>query len=99
MSEPSRPAAHPLLTDPLLIDLRSPEERAARPLRVPSRALSSDAIEDSAHGLGPEDGPLTVVCSRGTRADLAARYLRADGLDAVRGELGDWLIQGKERSD
>ncbi|MHA0035112.1 rhodanese-like domain-containing protein [Deinococcus sp. PESE-13] len=66
-----------------VIDLRPVGEREAAPLtgaRV--TALTLAQIEDGQHGLTPAAGPLLVVCSRGTQADLAARYLRSDGLDA-----------------
>ncbi|SEJ22337.1 hypothetical protein SAMN04488058_10531 [Deinococcus reticulitermitis] len=69
---------------PTVIDLRRPEERERAPLPG-SVALTLEEIEDGAHGLRPEQGPFTVICTLGTRADLAARYLRADGLDARRG--------------
>lgn len=69
-----------------LIDLRSAELRAAQPLTgLPNRrlAVSLDAIEEGTHGLTPDLGPLLVVCERGVRSTLAARLLRADGLDAT----------------
>ncbi|ULH15809.1 rhodanese-like domain-containing protein [Deinococcus sp. KNUC1210] len=67
-----------------VIDLRSEQARAAQPLRLPSRvlAVSLAQIEDGVHGLTPDLGPLLVVCERGARSGLAARLLRADGLDA-----------------
>ena len=40
-------------------------------------------IEEGEHGLSADDGPLIVVCERGVRSTLAARFLRADGLEAV----------------
>ena len=68
---------------PHLIDLRPAAERLAAPLPGPRvTALTLAQIEDGEHGLTPAAGPLLVVCSRGTQADLAARYLRSDGLDA-----------------
>ena len=71
--------------DVLLIDLRSEVLRAAVPLPpLPNRTLllSLDEIEEGVHGLTPAAGPLLVVCERGVRSTLAARLLRADGLDA-----------------
>lgn len=68
-----------------LIDLRP--EPLRRPL-LPDltahavRVVSLDDIENGAHGLTRDLGPLLVVCERGVRSALAARYLRADGLDA-----------------
>ncbi|MFW8626062.1 rhodanese-like domain-containing protein [Deinococcus sp. ME38] len=68
-----------------LIDLRP--EPLRRPL-LPDltahavRVVSLDDIENGSHGLTRNLGPLLVVCERGVRSALAARYLRADGLDA-----------------
>lgn len=68
-----------------LIDLRP--EPLRRPL-LPDltahtvRVVSLDDIENGSHGLTRDLGPLLVVCERGVRSALAARYLRADGLDA-----------------
>ncbi|MCD0162779.1 MULTISPECIES: rhodanese-like domain-containing protein [unclassified Deinococcus] len=79
----SRPA--PLPDGVTLIDLRP--EPLRRPLlsgltAQPVRVVSLDDIETGAHGLTRDLGPLLVVCERGVRSALAARYLRADGLDA-----------------
>ncbi|WP_425147096.1 rhodanese-like domain-containing protein [Deinococcus sp.] len=69
---------------PTLIDLRAAAARAAQPLTWPARviALSLEQIEEGTHGLTPDLGPLLVVCERGARSGLAARLLRADGLEA-----------------
>lgn len=76
----------PLPEGVTVIDLRPAELRLAQPLEAltaqPVLALSLDQIEDGAHGLSPASGPLLVLCERGVRSGLAARYLRADGLDA-----------------
>lgn len=78
---------------PHFIDLRPSKQRAAAPLAPPEQvtALTLEQIEDGQHGLTSALGPLLVVCQRGTQADLAARYLRADGLDAQawRGNLSN----------
>ncbi|WP_102125480.1 rhodanese-like domain-containing protein [Deinococcus planocerae] len=70
-----------------VIDLRPEDLRRREPLErltpLPVRAVSLDAIEEGTHGLGPDLGPLVVVCERGARSGLAARYLQADGLEAV----------------
>lgn len=68
-----------------VVDLRPPELRLADPLKlnVPVRAVTLEQIEAGTHGLTPDLGPLLVVCERGVRSGLAARYLRADGLDAA----------------
>lgn len=70
-----------------LLDLRPESLRAAQPLGalMPHHrlvTLSLDEIEDARHGLTPADGPLLVLCERGVRSQLAARFLRADGLNA-----------------
>ncbi|MBB6017027.1 rhodanese-like domain-containing protein [Deinococcus radiopugnans] len=77
----------PLPEGVTVIDLRPAELRFAQPLEPllsgrPVLALSLDQIEDGAHGLTPASGPLLVICERGVRSGLAARYLRADGLEA-----------------
>ena len=72
--------------DTLIIDLRPQELRFRDPLERllpnPVRAVALDRIEGGAHGLTPDLGPLLVVCERGPRSQLAAQYLRADGLEA-----------------
>ncbi|GHF30007.1 rhodanese-related sulfurtransferase [Deinococcus metalli] len=69
-----------------VIDLRPDDLRAAQPLDglipLPVVAVTLDAIEEGQHALAPLTAPLVVVCERGVRSGLAARYLRADGLDA-----------------
>lgn len=73
----------PPLSECTVVDLRSDAARQAEPLpAVRLVVLSLDAIEDGQHSLKPEHGPLLVVCERGPRSSLAARYLRADGLQA-----------------
>ena len=73
--------------DLTIIDLRTEALRLAQPLAplVPNRvrALSLEQIEAGGHGLEAADGPLLVICERGVRSGLAARFLRADGLDAA----------------
>ena len=73
--------------DQLVIDLRSAALRETEPLSalIPNalRAVSLEQIEEGQHGLTPADGPLTVICERGIRSTLAARFLRADGLEAA----------------
>lgn len=69
-----------------LIDLRPDDLRRREPLEpltgLPARAVSLEAIEAGTHGLSAGLGPLVVICERGVRSGLAARYLRADGLEA-----------------
>ena len=70
-----------------LIDLRPAALRAGEPLatRLPNRVIALELadIEEGRHDLTPADGPLLVVCERGARSGLAARLLRAEGLDAA----------------
>lgn len=78
-----------MLPDPrhLIIDLRPDALRQAEPLSAltpnPSRVVTLAQIEEGEHGLTPADSPLVVICERGVRSTLAARFLRADGLEAV----------------
>ena len=78
-----------MLLDPrhLVIDLRPDALREAEPLSAltpnPSRAVTLAQIEEGEHGLSAADGPLVVICERGVRSTLAARFLRADGLEAA----------------
>lgn len=69
-----------------VIDLRPADLRSREPLErltaLPVLAVSLESVENGTHGLGVGLGPLVVVCERGVRSGLAARYLRADGLDA-----------------
>ena len=65
-----------------VIDLRPAAERAACPLPGPVLVLSLDEIEGGVPEL-PSGPPYLVVCRRGPQADLAARYLRADGYSAA----------------
>lgn len=69
-----------------LIDLRPGELRRREPLEalttLPVRPVALEAIEDGTHGLSADLGPLVVICERGVRSGLAARYLQADGLEA-----------------
>ncbi|GAA4007537.1 rhodanese-like domain-containing protein [Deinococcus rubellus] len=71
----------------LVIDLRPGALQRAEPLSSlipnPSRAVTLAQIEEGEHGLSAADGPLVVLCERGVRSTLAARFLRADGLEAV----------------
>lgn len=74
-----------MLPDPsvTLVDLRPQELRWREPLEGllpnPVVALSLERIEKKEHGL---TGRVVVVCEIGLRSNVAAMYLRADGLDA-----------------
>lgn len=87
-----------------VIDLRPEDLRRREPLgRLtlnPVRAVSLDAIEDGTHGLSPDLGPLVVICERGVRSGLAARYLQADGLEvtAYPGGVPALVREGEEKA-
>lgn len=76
----------PLPATGTLIDLRPDNLRDAQPLTglspLPVVPVTLDAIEEGTHRLRDLTPPLTVICERGVRSGLAARYLRADGFDA-----------------
>lgn len=65
-----------------IIDLRAAELRWKMPLEG-ARPFSYESIERGQHDLGPDDAPVLVICSRGPRAALAARFLQVDGVAAV----------------
>lgn len=82
---PDWPAPDLPAPEATLIDLRPQELRFAEPLErlLPGRqvrAVPLSAIERGQHGLSAADGPLVVLCERGARSPLAARFLQADGL-------------------
>lgn len=77
--------AHPLLPDAAVtvIDIRPQELRWAQPLDAllpnPVIISSLERIERKQHGL---TGTVVVVCEIGLRSNVAAMYLRADGVHA-----------------
>lgn len=77
----------PLPEGVTIVDLRPAELRFAEPLEkwtnLPIRPVTLASIENGNHGLSADLGPLLVICERGVRSGLAARYLRSDGFDAV----------------
>ena len=74
-----------MLLDPdvTLVDIRPQELRWREPLErwLPNPVIESslERIEKKEHGLR---GRVVVVCEIGLRSNVAAMYLRADGLDA-----------------
>lgn len=72
-----------------VVDLRPAELRFREPLEKlipnPVTPLSLEAIEEGRHGL---TGEVVVICERGIRSPLAARFLRADGVEARHYEGG-----------
>lgn len=89
----------PIPPDATLIDLRPDALRAAQPLQQyvknPVLAVTLEAIEKGTHSLATVPGPLLVICERGVRSGLAARYLRADGLNAEHVVGGVAALTGK----
>lgn len=81
--------SEPLPADLRVVDLRPAELRFREPLERlipnPIVPLSLEAIEEGRHGLS---GEVLVICERGLRSPLAARFLRADGLAARHYEGG-----------
>lgn len=75
----------PFALDPevTLVDIRPPELRFREPLsRLVSNPVlesSLERIEKKQHGL---QGRVVVVCELGLRSNVAALYLRADGVQA-----------------
>ncbi len=76
----------PTLPDPgvTVVDIRPQELRWREPLEKllpnPVVVSSLERIERKEHGL---TGRVVVVCEVGLRSNVAALYLRADGLDAA----------------
>lgn len=66
-----------------LIDLRPAAQRTALSLpgSRPVLNLTLEAIEEGSTQLSKQESYL-VICERGPRSALAARYLRADGINA-----------------
>ena len=73
----------PLPASATVVDLRPAELRFRDPLEklVPNPVvpLTLEAIENGEHSLS---GEVVVVCERGIRSTLAARFLQADGVQA-----------------
>lgn len=76
---------------PLLLDVRSKAEREV--------SVIPGAIFDA--GSIPAGGRVVVYCTVGLRSGIAARKLRAQGIDAVnlRGGILAWLAAGGELLD
>jgi sulfur-carrier protein adenylyltransferase/sulfurtransferase len=69
-----------------VIDVREPDEIAAKPLPVPSRSLPSTQIEARADELAR--GQVLLVCATGRRSGHAARMLRGQGMINVHSLAG-----------
>lgn len=76
----------PIPEGALLVDLRPQELRFREPLeRLISnevKVLTLDDIERGEHGLRGDPREVVVICERGLRSSLAAKYLQADGVPA-----------------
>lgn len=79
------------LVDPVLVDVRTPEEQAVSML---PGAITKDAFEaDRAAYAGR---PVVTYCTIGARSGVYAKSLQADGLDVhnLRGSLLLWTFAG-----
>lgn len=76
----------PIPETALIVDLRVQELRFHEPLErlVPNevKVLTLGDIEVGRHGLSGEPREVVVICERGIRSSLAAKYLQADGVRA-----------------
>ncbi len=80
---------------PVLVDVREPDEWAD--VRIAGAVHIPLAEVPDRLGEIPAAGPVLVICARGGRSFNAARWLRAQGVDAINvagGTLG-WLEAGK----
>jgi phage shock protein E len=72
----------PMNTSPTFVDVRTPEEYAAR--HVPNALnLPLDSLESRLSELGPKDRPLVLYCRSGARSSVAAVILARAGFQRV----------------
>lgn len=75
--------------DATVVDIRPQELRFREPLEklIPNPVVVSslERIEKKEHGLNSQTlgGAVVVVCEVGLRSNVAAMYLRADGVEAT----------------
>lgn len=70
-----------LSDNPLVVDVRPPEQAEASGFQGASRVTLKD-IQDGNHAL-PRDRPILLVCERGLMSELAGLYLEAAGYAQV----------------
>jgi phage shock protein E len=72
----------PMTTSPTYVDVRTPEEFAAR--HVPNALnVPLDSLERRLSELGPKDRPLVLYCRSGARSSVAAVILARAGFEHV----------------
>lgn len=70
--------SHTLLADPVLVDVRTPQEFAAG--HVPGAlSLPLDTLPEAAARLPDRDAPIVLYCRSGQRAARAMEMLRTQG--------------------
>jgi len=86
------PAAHKLVqSGAILVDVRSPEEFAAKHI---DGAVNVPVDEVTKHDFGGKDKPLVLYCAHGNRSARAAGELRSSGFTQVY-ELGAMSAWGE----
>ena len=81
--------------DPLVVDVREPEEFTA--VRVEGAVLVPISQFVARHGELPKDRPLLMLCAAGSRSTSATMYLLQNGWTDVRnitGGIGAWQQAG-----
>jgi len=78
-----------------LIDVRQPDEYTAA--HVPGATLVPLATVPDNLDRVPTDGPVYVICAKGSRSLTAAEFYRGQGIDAVNvaGGTTAWLDAGQ----
>jgi rhodanese-related sulfurtransferase len=78
-----------------LIDVRQPDEYTAA--HVPGATLVPLAMVPDNLDRVPTDGPVYVICAKGSRSLKAAEFYRGQGIDAVNvaGGTTAWLDAGQ----
>jgi rhodanese-related sulfurtransferase len=78
-----------------VIDVREPDEYTAA--HVPGAVLVPLATVPERLDAVPGDGPVYVICAKGSRSHRAAEFYRAQGIDAVNvaGGTTAWVEAGR----
>jgi rhodanese-related sulfurtransferase len=81
-----------------VIDVREPDEYTAA--HVPGAVLVPLATVPERLDAVPGDGPVYVICAKGSRSHRAAEFYRAQGIDAVNvaGGTTAWIEAGEPTS-